>query len=304
MTGTGVQNSAVFAGGAFATLELYTGGKRKGQLHIANAEARAAVAQAKAVCDAVAYETNVAYRGIEDARERIVQARTALSQARESFRLMSNRLKTGDAIPAELIGAQTTLTRTQQGYNTAFYDYQVAVARLEFATGAPIARRGGEVPPEAPEGSLPAPPPEASPSPFQPGAEGRGRGSTPRLPSILPPTGLTPFPSPFDEGGPFAPSRPRSPAPPSLDGPCPDASDQHPAGPGPAALRDEPARDATASRFRPLRVITESTRQEGPAGLVAKPRRDAKPLMLNRWLMGRKRCWTIAASVGWASPTS
>ena len=208
ITGTGVQNSGVLGGGAFATLELYTGGKRKGQLLIANAEARAAVAQAKAVCDAVAYETNVAYRGIEDARERIVQSRTALSQARENFRLVGNRLKTGDAIPSELIAAQTMLTRMEQAYNSAFYDYQVAVARLEFATGAPIARHGGEVvPPEAPEGAAPVPPPESSRSPFQP-------GTTTRLPSILPPTGLSPVPSPFDEGGPFAPSRPGRPASP------------------------------------------------------------------------------------------
>jgi outer membrane protein TolC len=234
ITGTGIQNADVFAGGAFATLELYTGGRRKGQLHIANAEARAAVAQAKAVCDAVAYETNVAFRGIEDARERIVQARTALSQARENFRLTSNRLKTGDAIPAELISAQTSLTRAEQSFNTAYYDYQVAVARLEFATGGPIARSGGEVRTEAPEGPAPTPPPESSRSPFQPGAEGRGRGSTTtRLPSILPPTGLSPFPSPFDEGGLFAPSTTRTPA----LSPSPRAAPTSPTGVPPGLAR-------------------------------------------------------------------
>jgi outer membrane protein len=238
VTGTGIQNSGVLGGGAFATLEIYTGGKRKGQLHIATAEARAAVAQAKAVCDAVAYETNVAYRGIEDARERIAQSRSALSQARESFRLMSNRLKSGDAIPAELIGAETALTRMEQAYNTAFYDYQVAIARLEFATGAPIARRGGEVAaPETPEGAPPVPPPDSSRSPFRPGAEERGRGATTRLPSILPPGGLNPVPSPFDEGGPFAPPRPGGPASPRSPGLAPSSTPAPPLNAQPGLAR-------------------------------------------------------------------
>jgi outer membrane protein len=203
VTGTGVQNSNVLGGGAFATIELYTGGKRKGQLHIAEAEARGAIAQAKSVCDGIAYETNVAYRGIEDAGERIIQSRTALSQAKESLRLLNNRLKSGDAIPSELVVGQTSLTRTQQLYNAAYYDYQTAIARLEFAVGVPISRPGGEVrPPESSD--RPGPPPDSSRSPFLQGPEGRKPGDT-RLPSILAPAGLSPLPSPFDAGGRFAP---------------------------------------------------------------------------------------------------
>jgi outer membrane protein TolC len=203
VTGTGVQNANVLGGGAFATIELYTGGKRQGQLRIAEAEARSAIAQAKAVCDGIAYETNVAYREIEDARERIIQSRTALAQARESLRLLSNRLKSGDAIPSELVVAQTSLTRSEQLYNAAYYDYQTAIARLEFAVGVPVARPGGEVKP--PEGSdLPVPPADSSRSPFRPELPGRQPGET-RLPAILPPSGLSPLPSPFDDGGRFAP---------------------------------------------------------------------------------------------------
>jgi outer membrane protein len=227
VTGTGVQNSNVLAGGAFATLELYTGGKRKGQVQIANAEARASIAQAKAVCDGIAYETNVAFRGIEDARERIVQSRTALSQARESLRLTTNRLKSGDAIPSELVAAQTSLTRTEQSYNSAFYDYQIAIARLEFAVGDPIARHGAEVvPPEGSSNAIPSPPPDSSRSPFR-------RGESTRLPSILPPTGLDPIPSPFDPGGRFGPKSPDGLAPTPSTGsalPSTPASPANPSG--------------------------------------------------------------------------
>ena len=37
VTGTGVQNAKVLAGGAFATLDVYSGGKRRGQLRAAAA---------------------------------------------------------------------------------------------------------------------------------------------------------------------------------------------------------------------------------------------------------------------------
>jgi outer membrane protein len=223
ITGKAVQNANVLGGGAFATLELYAGGKRKGQLHIATAEARASIAQAKAVCDGIAYETNVAYRGIEDARERIAQSRTALSQARESFRLTGNRLRTGDAIPSELVAAQTSLTRAEQSYNAAFYDYQAAIARLEFAVGGPVARPGAEVAPPGGTGdSIPLPPPSSGRSPFKP--EG-----APRLPSIIPRTGLEPIPSPFDEGGRFAPPRPGGLTPAPSPGPT---SPSAPSAPG------------------------------------------------------------------------
>jgi outer membrane protein TolC len=223
VTGTGVQNSNVLAGGAFATLELYTGGKRQGQLRIAEAEARASIAQAKAVCDGIAYETNVAFRGIEDARERIVQSSKALSQARENLRLMSNRLNSGDAIPSEMIAAQTSLTRTEQLDNSAFYDYQIAIARLEFAVGDRVASPGAEVaPPESPAGRVP-PTPVPDRSPFKP-------GESSKLPSILPPTALDPLPSPFSEGGRFGPPRPGSLVAPSLPGSTSPTAPSNPSG--------------------------------------------------------------------------
>ncbi len=85
-------------------------------------------------------------------------ARPSPRPARTSGSL-SNRLKTGDAIPSELIAAQTSLTRTEQSYNSAFYDYQIAIARLEFAVGDRIARPGAEVaPPEGPGQVISNPP--------------------------------------------------------------------------------------------------------------------------------------------------
>jgi outer membrane protein len=160
ITGTGVQNANVLAGGAFATLDVYTGGKRRGQLRAARAGVGRATAQAKQVIDGVSYEVHYAHTAVDDARERVAQARTTVTQAREAFRLVDNRYKTGDAQPTDVIDAQTTRTRAEQDLNAALYQYQTAVARLEYAVGAPVASSA-----PAPEGSE-VPPDAVTPSPF------------------------------------------------------------------------------------------------------------------------------------------
>ena len=139
VTGSGVQSARVLAGGMFATLDIYTGGKRRGQLRAARADVGRAAAQAKQIVDGVAYEVHYAHTAVDDARESVLsRARTTVAQAGENFRLVNNRYKTGDAQPTDVIEANTTQTRAEQDLNAALYQYQTAVARLEFAVGAPL----------------------------------------------------------------------------------------------------------------------------------------------------------------------
>jgi outer membrane protein TolC len=44
----------------------------------------------------------------------------------------------GEATPTDVVDAELALTRAQQGYYTALYDYQVALARLAYAVGLPV----------------------------------------------------------------------------------------------------------------------------------------------------------------------
>lgn len=169
VTGTGVQNANVGAGGIFISQDLYTGGKRRGQLRTAQAGLRAAEAQAQQVCDLVAFEVNAAYRGFEDARERIEAARAVFDQARENLRLVKSRYSAGGATPAEVIEARASDTKSEQTLNAAVYQYQRALARLEFAVGGPLPTSAEEVPTTTPEpkGENVAPPPPGEPSPFR-----------------------------------------------------------------------------------------------------------------------------------------
>ena len=93
------------------------------------------MAQADSIADTIAYQVNQAYRQLVAARKGIERARPAVEQSRETYRLVVARAKQGDAIPAELTDAAASLTRAQQDYFNAVYDYLTALARLEYAMG-------------------------------------------------------------------------------------------------------------------------------------------------------------------------
>ena len=121
-------------------LGLFQGGKRIGEMREAKTEIDLAVAGGKEVCDQIAYEVKVAYLSITDATERMKVAQAAAAQASENRRVVGSLFEQGDAIATEIIDAELTLTRAQQGYLLAKYDYQTALARLAFAVGLPPER--------------------------------------------------------------------------------------------------------------------------------------------------------------------
>jgi outer membrane protein len=115
---------------------LFEGGKRVAELRVADSHIREALAQADSIADTVAFQVNQAYRQLVAAYKGIEHARTAVEQTRETYRLVRARARQGDAIPAELTDAEAALTRAQQDYSNAVYDYLSARARLEYAVGA------------------------------------------------------------------------------------------------------------------------------------------------------------------------
>jgi outer membrane protein TolC len=114
---------------------LFEGGKRVAELRVADSHIREAVAQADSIADTIAFQVNQAYRQLVAARKGIERSRPAVDQTRETYRLVVARAKQGDAIPAELTDAEAALTRAEQDYFNAVYDYLTALARLEYAMG-------------------------------------------------------------------------------------------------------------------------------------------------------------------------
>lgn len=136
-TAGGAQRSLA-SGGVGLELALFEGGKRVGQLRGAEAEVREAIAAGKEICDRIAYEVNIAWLGIDDARERLSLSRTAVTQANENLRVVRRLFEQGDATPTEVVDAELAWVRAQQNFDVARYDYQTAVARVAYAVGDPV----------------------------------------------------------------------------------------------------------------------------------------------------------------------
>lgn len=123
------------AGGLHFDQSIFAGGRRAGELRQSRAHAREALANSQVILDNVAFEVNLAYRAIAATRQRIRLGELAVAQARENLRLTVVRYDNGDAIPTEIVDAQTALTRARTRYYSAVYDYLEALARLDYVTG-------------------------------------------------------------------------------------------------------------------------------------------------------------------------
>jgi outer membrane protein TolC len=87
------------------------------------------------MADTIAFQVNEAYRQLIVAHRGIERSKPAVEQAQEGYRLLRARAAKGDATPAEVTDAETSLTRAEQDYLNSTYDYLSALARLNFAMG-------------------------------------------------------------------------------------------------------------------------------------------------------------------------
>jgi outer membrane protein TolC len=115
--------------------ELFEGGRRVAERRVADSRLREAMAQAESIVDTIAFQVNEAYRRMVTARLGIEDARPAVEQARENFRLVRSRALEGDATPTEITDAQASLTRAEQSYLNSVYNYLTSLSRLEYAMG-------------------------------------------------------------------------------------------------------------------------------------------------------------------------
>jgi outer membrane protein TolC len=114
---------------------LFEGGRRIAATRVAESEVRQAMAQAESIADNIAYQVNEAYRNAVTSWVGIEDARPAVDQARENYRLVQLRLREGAATPTEIADAQASLTRAQENYLNARYNYLIAMDRLRYAMG-------------------------------------------------------------------------------------------------------------------------------------------------------------------------
>ncbi len=114
---------------------IFEGGKRVGEVRVADSKMRAATALANSIAATISYQINETYRQLIAARKGIDRALPAVEQARENYRLVRARAVQGDATSADITDADAALTRAEQDHMNSIYDYLSALAKLEYAMG-------------------------------------------------------------------------------------------------------------------------------------------------------------------------
>jgi outer membrane protein TolC len=122
---------------AFIRLEwtLFEGGRRIAATRVADSRVREAMAKAESIADQIAFQVNEAYRNAVTAWVGIADARPAVDQAGENYRLVRTKALEGAATSTEITDALASLTRAQQNFLNARYSYLIARDRLEYAMG-------------------------------------------------------------------------------------------------------------------------------------------------------------------------
>jgi len=121
--------------GAMLTFNIFNGGARRAQVAESRARERQAEAMRSRMESIVRLQVREAYLNLNAARERVEVSRDAAKQAHESLRILRNRYDAGLATIMDVLRVETMQTSAQNNHLNALYDYRLAYAALELATG-------------------------------------------------------------------------------------------------------------------------------------------------------------------------
>ncbi len=131
------QQNAVFVGLA-ASWDVWDWGTTTSGITKADAKLQQAIIARKKLADAIQSEARQAYVGAETARQALIVARTAVSQAEENYRIVTKKFDASAATSFDVVDAEALLTQTRGQVETALYDSLIAHAALQRATGAAL----------------------------------------------------------------------------------------------------------------------------------------------------------------------
>ena len=122
-------------GGIELQIDLFQGGAKRAALSRERATAEKISALKQAANDAVRLEVRQAYFDRDASRQQLEVARTAITEAQESLRIIQDRYEGGLLTMTDLLGAEENVRRTQADYWQAVYQFHISYANLELACG-------------------------------------------------------------------------------------------------------------------------------------------------------------------------
>jgi len=135
------QENAAYVGLA-ASWNVWDWGTTLGSVHEADAKLHQAVLARKKLEDEVRLEARQAFVNAESSREALEVARTAVLQAEENFRIVTKKFDNSAATSFDVVDAEALLTQSRAQVEQALYDYLIATAALQKATGAALPGEG------------------------------------------------------------------------------------------------------------------------------------------------------------------
>ena len=123
-----------YIAGVALTWDLFDGSKRFGKTQQSKAEFKQAQLQLEQHVQQSQLELNRATRALKDAENKLHLTRLALEQSKEALRIRNNRYEQGLEKTTDLLGAETQFSEKQLEYYQTVYEYNYALAYVEFLT--------------------------------------------------------------------------------------------------------------------------------------------------------------------------
>lgn len=129
-----------YMAGVAAEIDIFDGFRRRAAVAGANAQQRAAEAEAEKAVNNLRLDLTAASIQAGEAWDRLEVVRKSIDNAEEALRITRERYQQGAADLPELLTAQVGLTGTRSRHVSALYDYLTARSNLERARGELIRR--------------------------------------------------------------------------------------------------------------------------------------------------------------------
>lgn len=121
---------------AVATWKFWAWGQSRDRVAAAERRQIKARETAALVQDDVVLQLREAYLNLEETRQNIGVTEKAITQADENYRINESRYQAQVATSTDLLDAQTLLVKAKTNYWNAVYDYNIASATVDWASGA------------------------------------------------------------------------------------------------------------------------------------------------------------------------
>lgn len=125
-----------YMAGVALTWDIFDGSKRIGKAQQSKAEFKQAELELEQHVQQSQLELNRATRALQDAENKLQLTQLALEQSEEALRIRNNRYEQGLEKTTDLLGAETQFSEKRLEYYQTVYEYNYAVAYLEFLTSS------------------------------------------------------------------------------------------------------------------------------------------------------------------------